>query len=163
MPKKHQPLILMADADEYSLTSAEQWFPEWGFRIQTAHTNIQFFEQFDKELPAALLLSAQFGGGHGLELLRELIDQNLTVPVILSTKRECTNTAVSAIKLGAFDCLAKPFHPDFLRNVITHAIENATATPAEPPRQTDTPAPETHQPIWGKAQPCVFSASWSVK
>ncbi|MBK8240193.1 MAG: sigma-54-dependent Fis family transcriptional regulator [Deltaproteobacteria bacterium] len=64
-------------------------------------------------------------GMDGLALLRRIRDERPGVPVILLTARGSERTAVSAMKAGAHDYLAKPFDVDELRHVVDRAAELA--------------------------------------
>jgi len=61
----------------------------------------------------------------GLDLLREILAQHPDVPVILMTAYSTVETAVEAIKLGAFDYLNKPFNQDELVLQIHKALETS--------------------------------------
>ena len=76
-------------------------------------------------LPAVdcLLLDIRMPGTDGLELFRLLKRRRFVAPVIFITGHGDIPLAVSAIKQGAFDFLAKPFHLDELRGVVAKAAE----------------------------------------
>lgn len=84
--------------------------------------------------------------GDGLELVRHISTQSIDVPVAVITAHGSTETAVSALKSGAFDYLTKPLSLDQLRTL----VKSALAVPARPgAAQLSTSAPE----ILGESPP----------
>ncbi|MEP7271697.1 MAG: sigma-54 dependent transcriptional regulator [Acidobacteriota bacterium] len=73
--------------------------------------------------PDLMLLDVNLPGASGLEYLTELASRADSPPVILITAHGSERTAVSAIKAGAYDYLAKPFEVDELRLVVKNALE----------------------------------------
>jgi len=84
----------------------------------------QAIENFKKELPAAVLLDIKMPDIDGIETLQELKKINTDVPIIIVTGYADIPTAVQAIKLGAYDFLAKPPHVEKLILTLERAIEN---------------------------------------
>ncbi len=72
-----------------------------------------------------VLLDIVMPGIDGLELLEEIRGRHPTLPVVMLTATRTVKTAVTAMKLGAFDYLTKPFDVDQLRVVLDKATENA--------------------------------------
>jgi DNA-binding NtrC family response regulator len=72
-----------------------------------------------------VLLDIVMPGIDGLEVLEEIRARHPTLPVVMLTATKTVKTAVSAMKLGAFDYLTKPFDVDQLRLVLDKATENA--------------------------------------
>jgi DNA-binding NtrC family response regulator len=81
-------------------------------------------ELFKKELPAAVLLDIKMPEMDGIQILQELKKINADVPIIIVTGYADIPTAVSAIKLGAYDFLAKPPQVEKLILTLERAIEN---------------------------------------
>jgi two-component system, NtrC family, response regulator AtoC len=72
-----------------------------------------------------ILLDYRLPDMTGIDLLKEILSRHHDVPVILMTAYSTVETAVEAIKLGAFDYLNKPFNQDELILVIHKALENS--------------------------------------
>jgi len=72
-----------------------------------------------------VLLDIVMPGIDGLQVLEEIRGRHPTLPVVMLTATKTVKTAVSAMKLGAFDYLTKPFDVDQLRVVLDKATENA--------------------------------------
>ena len=73
--------------------------------------------------PDLILLDINLPGASGLDYLAELSAQPDSPPVVMITAHGSERTAVSAIKAGAYDYLAKPFEVDELRLVVKNALE----------------------------------------
>ncbi len=72
-----------------------------------------------------VLTDQRLGDGEGLELLAELQELDPAVPVVMITAFATVDLAVSALRQGAFDFVAKPFEPDAVRAVVRRAAERA--------------------------------------
>jgi two-component system, LuxR family, response regulator FixJ len=79
-------------------------------------------EQFD-----CIVADVRMPGLSGLDLLRHLNAGHSTLPVILITGHGDVGMAVTAIKLGAFDFIEKPFDENHLLEVTQHALEHNRA------------------------------------
>jgi two-component system, NtrC family, response regulator AtoC len=71
----------------------------------------------------AILLDYRMPGLNGLETLEEIKRMRVRTPVIVMTAHGTTETAIEAMKLGAYDYLLKPFDTDELRRVVADAVE----------------------------------------
>ncbi len=72
-----------------------------------------------------ILTDQRMGDGEGLELLAEVRELDAAIPVVLITAYATVELAVSALRQGAFDFVAKPFEPDTVRAVVRRAAERA--------------------------------------
>ena len=76
----------------------------------------------------------------GMTLLKRAIEEEPELPVVVITAHGTIDTAVEALKLGAFDFVTKPFDKDELRQIVAKALKTrelrgADATPARPRRR----------------------------
>jgi DNA-binding NtrC family response regulator len=76
-----------------------------------------------RDLPTVMLLDLEMPRMGGLELLRELRRGGIDVPTIVITAHGSIETAVEAMKEGAYDFLLKPFDPDHLQIVVRKTLE----------------------------------------
>lgn len=74
----------------------------------------------------------------GIDLLKWLGEQGLSIPLIMMTSYADIQSAVQAMKLGASDYVAKPVNPDELLKKISEAVKQ----PAASPKQTISPEKE---------------------
>jgi two-component system nitrogen regulation response regulator GlnG len=77
--------------------------------------------------PDLVIMDVRMGGISGLETLRRLREIDAKVPVIMMTAYGTTQTAIEAMKLGAYDYLLKPFDVPKLRQIISGALNAARA------------------------------------
>jgi DNA-binding NtrC family response regulator len=69
----------------------------------------------DREAPDLVVIDLLMPGRNGMELLGELEERGLQIPVIVLTATKAVATAVEAMKRGAADYVTKPFEPEALR------------------------------------------------
>src|SRR5260221_13389800 len=67
----------------------------------------------------------------GMTLLREALRESPTLPIVMITAHGTVDTAVEALKLGAFDYLTKPFDKDEVRQVVAKALKTRQLAEAE--------------------------------
>ncbi|MEM1446466.1 MAG: sigma-54 dependent transcriptional regulator [Planctomycetota bacterium] len=106
-----------------------------GYAVVAAASGQQALQLVDKHDPAAVITDLCMPGMTGIELLGHLTDANPQRPVVLMTAYGEVNTAVEAMKLGAFDFVQKPFEGDQLVSVLRRAVDQKqtrTIAPAPP-------------------------------
>lgn len=118
-----KPLILIVDDDTTLLPIMEARIHPMGFRTQTAVHRGEMLEAITREIPTIILLDLKLGQHDGSQILQELVAQYPNIPVILFTGNATVESAVNAMKMGAFDYLVKPVDPSRLRVTLQHAME----------------------------------------
>jgi len=100
---------------------------EVGFKVDMAESGEQALEKIAAARPDILLLDHKLPAMSGLDVMEQLgaTDDMLTVMITAYASLE---TAVAAIKKGAYDFLAKPFTPNELKNAVRKAAENLIMT-----------------------------------
>jgi two-component system nitrogen regulation response regulator NtrX len=98
-----------------------------GYAVRTANDSESALAAFRVRRPALLILDIWMSGGgmDGLELLDMIKARDPDLPVVMISGHGNIETAVSAIKRGAYDFLEKPFKSDRLLLVIERALEAA--------------------------------------
>ena len=124
------PPILVADDDPSVLRWLEYHLKGWGCRCVTASDKQQLYRAIDQELPAVLLLDVRFGEHDGVEVLRALLEKNPSLIVIMMTAFGSIDSAVAAIKFGAYDYLTKPTDLNRLKVLISDGMAKAASQPA---------------------------------
>jgi two-component system nitrogen regulation response regulator GlnG len=76
----------------------------------------------EEEDPSVLLLDIFLPEHHGLELFRKVRAFNRKIPIIFITADTSSETAIQAMRAGAFDYLAKPLHAEQVRNLTMSAL-----------------------------------------
>ena len=91
------------------------------FEVQEAETGEEAMDKIAVRAPDILLLDYKLPGISGLDVLDRLTEARSDVLVVMITAYASLETAVSAVKRGAYDFLAKPFTPEELKITIRKA------------------------------------------
>lgn len=103
--------VLLIDDDRNILQILEIYFEEKGWRVTTADCAAKGIARFLAVKPELVLLDLRLPDGSGLEVLQGIVASAIETQVIVITAYATVETAVSAVKIGAFDYLPKPFVP----------------------------------------------------
>jgi DNA-binding NtrC family response regulator len=115
--------ILVID-DEQSIRDLLKDFLETkGFEVVTAPDGESGLELLNEEKFDLFLLDLMMPGISGLDVLRERADEKSGIPCIVITAHATVQTAVEAMKLGAFDYLPKPFVLEDVYMTIKRALD----------------------------------------
>ncbi|MFB6345000.1 MAG: sigma-54-dependent transcriptional regulator [bacterium] len=94
------------------------------YELKTFEDGVSGTEAIDEDPPDVLILDLRLPGKGGLEILEEVCDKHEDVQVVMVTAHQDVESAVRAMKLGAFDYVVKPFNIDEINIVIEKTIEN---------------------------------------
>jgi two-component system response regulator HydG len=126
-------MILIVEDDASFGVMLQGWFKKNGF----APTLCSRVEQAKKEIAVrtfdVILSDLRLPDGDGIMLLAWMREQKRPTPVIIMTSYAEIQSAVLAIKLGAFDFIEKPVNPDILKQKMEQALLSAAAQPKEQP------------------------------
>ena len=84
---------------------------------------MEALERFDAEKPELVIMDIKMPGQRGLEVLQEIKERDPKALVILMTAFGTTETAIEAMKFGAFDYILKPFDIPQMRGLVERALE----------------------------------------
>jgi DNA-binding NtrC family response regulator len=115
--------ILIADDEEVVIRSCLRILPEDLYQIETARNGLEAIEMVAENDYDMLILDIMMPKLTGMEVLQRVKETHPDIDVIMITGLNQIDTAVKAMKLGAFDYLPKPFDPDELEMVVTRAFE----------------------------------------
>ncbi len=115
--------ILIVDDDEGLVHFLERFFTKQGYGVRSCHNGQAALEAMARESFDLILLDYKMPGLNGLDTLRELRTSQVKTPVIIMTAYGTTDTAIEAMKLGAYDYLLKPFDREELQRVAADALE----------------------------------------
>lgn len=117
--------VLVVDDKEMMRDSVGSTLTRAGFTVRTASDGRSALKEVAARRPDAVVTDLSMPGMTGVELLAEIraIDDDL--PVVLMTAFGTVETAVEAMKRGAFDYITKPFEGDELIIAIKRAIQHA--------------------------------------
>ncbi len=118
--------ILIIDDEKLIRWTLEQHLTRDGYEVLTAETAEKGMEIISDEMPDLVLLDNRLPNMTGLELLEKLNVQERGLLVIMITAYGMVETAVKAMKLGAYDYISKPFNLDEITFVIKKALETGS-------------------------------------
>jgi DNA-binding NtrC family response regulator len=114
--------ILIVD-DELSVRgSLEEWFREDGFHVETAEDGNRAIAKMEAGPYDIVLLDLKMPGMDGITVQRRIREIDPRATIIILTAYASVETAVEALKLGAFDYITKPVDPDDLSNLVRNAL-----------------------------------------
>jgi DNA-binding NtrC family response regulator len=113
--------LLVVDDEESVRDSLYNWFIEDGFRVQCAENAKVALTILESGSFDIILADIKMPGMDGLEMHRRIKKLNPDSIVIIMTAFASVETAVQALKDGAYDYITKPFDPDDLSHLIRNA------------------------------------------
>jgi len=116
--------VLIVDDEDRILQSITGVLEDEGFQVMTARSGEEAIEVFTRENPDVTLLDIWMPGIDGIEILKRLKWIYPDCQVIMISGHATISTAMTAVKLGAFDFLEKPLSLDILTSTIHRAIDN---------------------------------------
>jgi DNA-binding NtrC family response regulator len=115
--------ILVIDDEEVVLRSCQRILADDAHVVETASGSLEGLRKVDGGGFDLVVLDIKMPHKDGIEVLRDIKEKHPEVEVIMVTGLSEVQTAVKAMKLGAFDYLSKPFDPDELQHVVDRALE----------------------------------------
>ena len=115
--------ILVVDDEEVIRDGCSRILTREGYAVCTAKSGGEALERFDLEPFDLVLLDMKMPGLGGIETLTRLKEMDPGLTILIITGYPSIETAVKAIKLGAYDYITKPFDPDALRIAVNRALE----------------------------------------
>ena len=118
------PSILVVDDDTAHRTMLRALIGGWGYTIIEADDGVGAIEKVRARPFDLILMDIRMLKVSGLEAMEEIKKINPAIPVIIMTAYSSVDTAVSALKTGAYDYLTKPLDFDKLRLTMARAMEH---------------------------------------
>ncbi len=115
--------ILVVDDEEIVIKSCVRILAGGDYQVDTAADGFAALRMIDDNGYDVVILDIMMPKMDGLEVLRRVKEAHPDIDVIMVTGLSQIDTAVQAMKLGAFDYLPKPFDPDELQLVVRRALE----------------------------------------
>jgi len=117
--------ILVVDDEHLIRWSLEQNLKKQGYEVVTAGTGEDALRHVREEQPDLVLLDIQLPGISGIGVLEKIKEHDEDIIVIMVTAHGGLETAVNAMRLGAYDYISKPFNLDELSIVVRKALESS--------------------------------------
>ncbi len=120
--------ILVVDDEDSIREGSERILTRMGYQVYKASRGSEGLEILERHPISIVLLDLKMPGMDGMEVLGHIQKLNPEILVIIITGYATLETAIDAMKQGAYDFIAKPFEPDQLRIVINRARERIRLT-----------------------------------
>jgi two-component system response regulator RegA len=128
--------LIIVDDDRAFLQRLSRAMELRGFEVRSAHSVAEGVELIRQKAPAFAIVDMRLEDGNGLDVIAELTRLKPNARIIVLTGYGNIATAVSAVKLGAVDYLAKPADADDVTDALL-APANTKAPPPENPMSAD--------------------------
>jgi two-component system, NtrC family, response regulator HydG len=116
--------ILVVDDDTAHLSMLRTVLSGWGYRVTGVADGAEAIAAVHEQPFDGILMDIRMANIGGIEALRKIKEHNPAIPVIIMTAYSSVDTAVEAMKLGAYDYLVKPLNFDELRFTLERALEH---------------------------------------
>jgi len=115
--------ILIVDDEEIVIRSCQRILSDSAYVVDSVQDSLEALRKIEETPYDVVILDIMMPRMDGLEVLQQVKERHPDVDVIMMTGLSQIQTAVKAMKLGAFDYLSKPFDPDELKHVVDRALE----------------------------------------
>ena len=115
--------ILVVDDEQHIRNSLATWFREEGYDVGVAASGKDALAAVAREGTNILLVDIKMPGMDGLELQRKVRELAPDATIIIMTAYASVETAVQALKEGAYDYIVKPFDPEAVSRLVRKAAE----------------------------------------
>ncbi|MDP2620021.1 MAG: sigma-54 dependent transcriptional regulator [Hyphomicrobiales bacterium] len=115
--------ILVVDDEEIVIRSCLRILGDGEYQVEAVRDGREALRKIEENPHDVMILDIMMPNMDGLEVLRRVKEAHPNVEVIMVTGLSEIDTAVRAMKLGAFDYLSKPFEPDELKLLVQRALE----------------------------------------
>ena len=118
-----RPHVLVIDDEQDLCVLLSLRLEHHGFRVTTQQTSKAGLEVLEREVVDAMILDLRLQNENGLDVLAEVQTRSLDLPVIVLTAHGSVESAVEAMRAGAYGFLSKPFDDHELLQKLEHAVE----------------------------------------
>jgi two-component system response regulator HydG len=122
---RRKNFILVVDDDQAHLTMLKTLLTGWGYEVNRADDGLKAIQKVHEQPFDLILMDIRMIKVSGLKALAEIKAYNPAIPVIIMTAYSSVETAVEALKKGAYDYLTKPLDFDELRLAMERAMDHS--------------------------------------
>ncbi len=117
------PTVFVVDDDPAMRQSMSRLLESVNLSVETFDSARAFLDAYQPDRPGCLVVDVRMPGMSGLELQEKLLEDGVTLPVIIVTGHGDVPMAVNAVKRGALDFIEKPFRAQPLLDRIQEALD----------------------------------------
>lgn len=112
--------ILLIEDEKITRITLTNTLKKEGFDVVSCETGVEGLARIEKESFDVIVTDLRLPGMNGMDILKTVKEKYPETMVIIITAFATVETAVDALKIGAYDYLTKPFSPDKLLSTLTH-------------------------------------------
>src|SRR6201984_1237428 len=116
-----QEKVLIMEDEENERTGLAEVVSAWGSRVETAVDGYEGWEKVPQWTPPIIVTDLKMPRVSGMELLERLADQTHAMAVIVMTAQGTIDSAVQAMRMGAYDYITKPIDTTRLHTILQNA------------------------------------------
>ena len=116
-----QARVLIVEDEENERTGLAELVSSWGYLAETASDGQEGFEKVSTWSPSIVVTDLKMPRMSGMELLEKVAGSTQTVAVIVVTAQGTIDSAVQAMRIGAYDYITKPIDTNRLRTILQNA------------------------------------------
>ncbi len=116
--------ILVVDDEEIVRDSLSSWLKEDGYHVEAVESGKKALDRLPAKVWDLLLVDLKMPGMDGIQLMEEVRKTHPDMLVIIMTAYATVDTAVKAMKKGAYDYFVKPFNPDDISLTIRKIVDH---------------------------------------
>ncbi|MGE5647874.1 MAG: response regulator [Acidobacteriota bacterium] len=124
MSAEAEPEAIAVIDDDYAMRlSCRKILAKAGYRVEVFENGAQGLEGVARLKPDLVVVDLKMPGISGMEVIARVHELDANITVVVITGYATIDTAVEAMKCGAYDFLPKPFSPDELRIIVKRGLE----------------------------------------
>ena len=128
--------VLVVEDEEHARTGLTELVESWGYRASSAANGVEGLEKVIQWSPAIVVTDLKMPRMDGMMLLQRITEMPDRIAVVMLTAQGSIESAVEAMRLGAYDYLPKPVDPVRLRSILHGAtLQKETDVELEPARR----------------------------
>lgn len=125
MAQLTKPSLLVVDDDFAHRTMLRTVLSDFGYAVTESESGESAVELARDNPFDLILMDIRMSGMSGIDALKEIFVYNPAIPILIMTAYSDVETAVMALKAGAYDYLVKPLDLEVLRRAAIHALEHS--------------------------------------
>jgi two-component system response regulator HydG len=145
--------ILIVDDDPNHLKTLQTIIRSWGYRVFVADDGKEAVEHVKERPFDLILMDVRMAKMSGIEALRHIKQYNPAIPILIMTAYSSVDSAVEALKAGAYDYLTKPLDFEVLKLSLSRALEHTGLKAENVTLKTKLGAAYELENIIGKSEP----------